>query len=99
MKTPNRYRITVERLPSEAEADTPAALTFEAATHDEILGIVRKTQQLEGFDADAAAAFAVGLKLFGEALLHRREEQPFADFFPQFVAFMQQIKAHIKAGT
>jgi hypothetical protein len=85
----HRYRITVE--PLTAAANVPA-LSFEIASHDEILELVGRTRQRGDFDADTAAAFTVGLKLLGEVLLRNRRHPLFEAFHPHFGQFMKRLK-------
>lgn len=89
----HRYRITVEHV---ADADghpvTREPLRFEAGNHDDILAIVERMRGRGDFDPQAAAAFAVGLKLFSETLLEHRDHPLFADLRPHFQQFMKQLK-------
>ena len=94
----HRFRITVEHL---ADADgNPSThtgpLQFEVGNHDDILAIVERTRQRDDFDANTAAAFAVGLKLFGEVMLENRKSPLFADFVPHFGDFMKKLKSGYK---
>lgn len=94
MKRAHRYRITVEPCSGpEEDATLPAPLTFTAASHDDILAIIHRVQEQRGGDRDAAAAFALGLKLFGEALLSDRDNPLFTEIRPHFGAFMRQLKS------
>lgn len=86
-----RYRITVEHLSGTSEFP---ALRFEAASHDEILELVRRARQRGDFDADTAAAFTVGLKFFSEVMLQNREHPLFETFHPRFRQFMKRLKGN-----
>ncbi|MGC3964144.1 MAG: DUF3861 domain-containing protein [Rhodocyclaceae bacterium] len=93
----HRYRITVEHI-ADAKGnpiDGAAPLQFEARNHDELLSIVERVRSRGEFDADTAAAMAVGMKLFGEVMLENRDHPLFADFFPHFVDFIKQLKKGI----
>jgi hypothetical protein len=90
-----RYCITVEPL---AVAAKVPALSFETASHDEILELVSRARQRGDFDAETAAAFTVGLKLLGEVLLHNRRHPLFASFHPHFGQFMKRLKGGAAAG-
>ena len=87
----HRYRITVERLAEEDEAAS-APLQFEVANHDEILAIIERIRSQGRFDPASAAAFGLGLKLFGETLLDNRDSPPFAALMPHFGEFMKTLK-------
>jgi hypothetical protein len=94
MKRSNRYRITVEPCPGSDEDTTPPApLTFTASSHDDLLAIMRRVQDERDGDRDAAAAFTLGLKLFGEAMLTDRDNPLFAEIRPHFGAFMRKLKS------
>lgn len=87
----HRYRITVERL---AEQDEPASapLQFEVGNHDEILALIERIRSQGRFDPASAAAFGLGLKLFGETLLDNRDSPPFDALMPHFGQFMKALK-------
>ena len=100
MKRQYRYRITVEALApaDDALASPSTPLHFEAASHDDILDLVRRTRQRGDFDANAAAAFTVGLKLLGEVMLQYREHPLFEEFRSHFGQFMKRLKGEAVAG-
>lgn len=89
----HQFRITVEQIPDdEDKATVHPPLTFTATNHDNILAIVERIQARNQFTPETAAAFAVGLKLFGEVMLEHRHDPLFADFQPHFKAFMKVLK-------
>lgn len=89
----HRYRITLEHL---ADADgTPSShepLRFEVGNHDDIIAIVGRLRDGGDFNEETAAAFGVGLKLFGEVLLMDRDNPLFSSFRPHFARFMKELK-------
>jgi hypothetical protein len=93
----HHYRITVEHIADKdgLAPTTPASLQFAAGNHDEVIGILQRVQASGLFAPDQAAAFALGLKLFGETLLMNRDHPLFAEMGPQFGAFMKRFKAHM----
>ena len=95
------YRITVTPLAgSEATAGgSPPPLQFDVSTHDDVLALVERSRQRGDFDADAATAFTVGLKLLGEVMLKNRNHPLFEAFGPQFGEFMQRVKGSGRGGT
>jgi len=96
----HRYRITVEHL-ADADGNPPAEgtpLVFEAGNHDDILKIVERLRGHPGLPTESAAAFGVGLKLFGEVMLENRKSPLFADFAPHFRDFMQTLKSGVRPG-
>lgn len=87
----HRYRITVERLAEQDEAAS-APLQFGVGNHDEILALIERIRSQGRFDPDSAAAFGLGLKLFGETLLDNRDSPPFDALMPHFGQFMKALK-------
>ena len=58
-----RYKITVEALNgAKGEPMEGRSLSFEAANHDDILGIVERMRTRLPFDADTIASLGVGLE-------------------------------------
>jgi len=90
----HQFRITVEYIADNhgQPVDAPP-LSFVAGNHDNILEIVERIRQREQFTPEAAAAFAVGLKLFGEVMLEHRNDPMFAGFQPHFRDFMKVLKS------
>ena len=89
-----RYRITVEALTgAKGEPVEGRALTFEAANHDDILGIVERMRAGLPFDGDTIASLGVGLKLFSEVALMHRNDPMFADIRPALREFVRGLKA------
>jgi hypothetical protein len=87
----HRYRVTLEHL-----SETPTAgktLQFDLANHDDIFAIVERLRGRGDLGPDAAAAFGVGLKLFGEVMLEEHTNPLFSTFKPHFLQFMKQLKA------
>ena len=84
----HRYRITVE--PLAGEASQP--LTFETSCHDDLPAVMGKIQARFELPRDKARSLALGLKLFGEALLERRDTPPFDQLAPHFGQFMRALK-------
>ncbi len=88
----HRYRITVERLTDAPETNGSGQLQFEVENHDDILAIIERIRSQGQFDAAAAAAFGLGIKLFGETLLENRAKAPFDALAPHFGQFMKVLK-------
>jgi len=88
-----RYRVTVEKL-SDARGEPVhgQSLSFYAANHDDILAIVERLQAKLPLDAGTAASLGVGLKLFSEVTLMRRNDPIFAQIRPALSEFIQQLK-------
>lgn len=90
----HRYRITVEHLADQngAASTYAAPLQFEIGNHDDIFSVVQRLNQRGDLPTDAATAFGVGLKLFGEVMLENRSHPLFSDFLPHFGQFMKNLK-------
>lgn len=88
-----RYRVTVEKL-SDAQGEPVhgQCLSFYASNQDDILAIVSQLQGKLPFDAGTAASLGVGLKLFSEVALIRRNDPMFDSIRPALVEFIQQLK-------
>lgn len=83
----HRYSITVEHLAAPRD-DMPlhAPLVFEDGNHDDLFRIVELQRGSGRFATeDEAAAFVLGLKLLGEAVLRNRDD-----------ALLQQLKAPLR---
>jgi len=78
-----RYKITVEALTgAKGEPVEGRTLSFEAANHDDILGIVERMRARLPFDGDTVASLGIGLKLFSEVALMQRNDPMFATIRP-----------------
>ena len=86
------YRFIVQRLTANPLNGAARELTFDASNHDEIIELVGRVKSARILPDDEAAAFMVGLKLFGEVMLRHREEPLLADLFPHFGLFMKRLK-------
>ncbi|HNQ04634.1 MAG TPA: DUF3861 domain-containing protein [Thiobacillaceae bacterium] len=95
----HKYHISVTRVEDkDGHATDGPSITFASFNHDEIIEIVRRIQGAGVFPADEAASFAVGLKLFGEAMLTHKDSELFTELRPHFMAFMKKLKASLKDG-
>ncbi len=88
-----RYKITVEALTgAKGEPVENRTLSFEAANHDDILGIVERMQARLPFDNDTVASLGIGLKLFSEVALMQRNDPMFAAIRPAMGEFVRGLK-------
>ncbi len=88
-----RYKITVETLAgAKGEPTEGRTLSFEAANHDDILGIVERMRARLPFDEDTIASLGVGLKLFSEVTLKQRNDPMFAMIGPALSEFVRDLK-------
>ena len=88
-----RYKITVEALTgAKGEPVKGRTLSFEAANHDDILGIVDRMRARLPFDEDTIASLGVGLKLFSEVTLTQRSDPMFAMIQPALSEFVRGLK-------
>jgi len=88
-----RYKITVEALTgANGEPVEGRTLSFEAANHDDILGIVERMRARLPFDGDTIASLGIGLKLFSEVALMERDDPMFAVIRPALGEFVRGLK-------
>jgi hypothetical protein len=88
-----RYKVTVEALTgARGEPVEGRTLSFEAANHDDILGIVEKMRARLPFDGDTVASLGIGLKLFSEVALMQRDDPMFAMIRPALGEFVRGLK-------
>ena len=95
----HRYRVTIEHV-GTPKGDGPLhdPLTFETTNHDEILAIVERIRASAQYERDEAAALGIGLKLFSEVMLKRRDDPLFAAVQPAIRAFIGGLKDRNKQG-
>ncbi|GHU11966.1 hypothetical protein FACS1894185_6020 [Betaproteobacteria bacterium] len=101
--TNHRYQITLQELDdstSEKTADSPTRhLQFDFDNHDDIFTIIDSLRQHHGL-ADIPnteiPALALGLKLFGKALIENKDNILLASIKPHFVEFMKTLKKRAK---
>jgi hypothetical protein len=96
----HRYRVTIEHLGGpDGDASIQPPLCFETVNHDEILGIVARLRSSGVYQPDEAASLGIGLKLFSEVMLKRRDDPLFAELRPAIRAFIGGLKARGRAAT
>lgn len=81
----HRFSVTVNAV---AEA-SGQPLVFEFDSHDDLIVLADRL----GKSGDDELLFFVGLKLFGEALLARRDDPLLEEFRPHFGELMNAIKS------
>lgn len=87
------YRLTLEHLEDpKGNPVTKPPLQFEARNHDDLYAIVDRIKAKGLFDAQEATAFAIGLKLFREVMLHNRGSEVFRELDPHMGEFMKALK-------
>ncbi|QOD90199.1 DUF3861 domain-containing protein [Lysobacter sp. CW239] len=89
------YRVTLEQLTdSHGVPSERKPLQFEVGNHDDIISVVTWIRSRGDFSSQAdAAAFAVGLKLFGGAILANKDNPLLSSFLPQLYQFVKDLKA------
>lgn len=89
----HRYRVTIEHLGTPRDGmEKQDELVFEAVNHDEIIGIVQRIRASGHYSADEAAALGIGLKLFSEVMLKRRDDPLFQALRPAMSSFIGGLK-------
>ena len=89
------YRVTLEQLTdSHCVPSERKPLQFKVGNHDDIISVVTWIRSRGDFSSQAdAAAFAVGLKLFGGAILANKDNPLLFSFLPQLYQFVKDLKA------
>lgn len=96
----HRYRVTIEHVGTPREgAEIQPALSFETVNHDEIIGIVARIRASGQYAEDEAASLGIGLKLFSEVMLKRRDDPLFAAVQPAIRAFIGGLKERNRAAA
>ncbi len=89
----HRYRVTIEHLGTPRDGmDKQPELVFEAINHDEIIGIVQRIRASGHYSEDEAASIGIGLKLFSEVMLKRKEDPLFQALRPAMSSFIGGLK-------
>jgi len=92
------YRITLEYAGGKAGDEAPAPLTFSASDHDNLFEIIAKVRSSGMFDADSAAALALGMKLFSGVMLAHRKDPLFEPIAGAYRDFIGEFKARMQAS-
>ncbi len=93
MKRGHRYRVTIEHVGTPRDGlPIQPALRFETVNHDEIIAIVERIRASGQYAEDEAASLGIGLKLFSEVMLQRRDDPLFAALQPALRAFIGGLK-------
>lgn len=92
-----RYRVTLERVLEEGKK-LPSGLPddraeFEADNHDDLFRIIELLRSRKIWDEQEATALAVGLKLFGEVMIHHRKDPLFEPLMLPYREFVGRLKA------
>ncbi len=90
----HKYKISVNHIEDkDGNPVSGRSFDFIVENHDEIIEIIGRIQNTNQFEGDDAAAFAVGLKLFGEVMLKNKDNLLFTEFKPHFIEFMKKLKS------
>ena len=98
MMKQHQYEVTVKHM-ADAQGQPSSyseVLQFQAYNHDDLFKVLESLTKANLLDDEKMKAFAVGLKLFGEALLENKNIPLFNEFLPQFVDFMKALKQTVK---
>jgi hypothetical protein len=96
----HRYRVTIEHVGTPRDGlERQAPLVFETVNHDEIIGIVQRIRASGHYNEDEAASLGIGLKLFAEVMLKRKDDPLFKALRPAISSFIGGLKDRGRAGT
>lgn len=85
-----KYKITVQSL------ETKQDLEFETEDHDDLFKIFENALNSNKFEKNETLSLVLGLKLFSEVMLIRKDFGPFEILRPQFGLFMKAFKEAMK---
>jgi hypothetical protein len=89
----HRYRVTIEHVGTPRDGlERQAPLVFETVNHDEIIGIVQRIRASGQYSEDEAASLGIGLKLFAEVMLKRKDDPLFKALRPAISSFIGGLK-------
>lgn len=90
----HRYRVTIEHIGTPRDGmDRQPDLVFEAINHDDVIAIVQRIRASGHYGEDEAAALGIGLKLFSEVMLKRKDDPLFTALRPAVSRFIGGLKA------
>ncbi|MEK9969681.1 MAG: DUF3861 domain-containing protein [Ferrovibrio sp.] len=93
------YRVTIEHTGTPRDGMAlQAPLVFAAVNHDEIIGIVERIRASGHYSEDEAAALGIGLKLFSEVMLKRKDDPLFKALRPAIGSFIGGLKDRNRTG-
>lgn len=88
-KEDKKYRLILEDNEKDNE---PLVLDFNCM--DDLFHVISHMQQKNPFDdTEEAARLAIGIKLFGEVMMHHSSHPLFKELRPAFTGFMRKIKS------
>ncbi|MGL6259848.1 DUF3861 domain-containing protein [Vibrio sp. WXL210] len=88
-----QYKVTIE----EINVDEPRTLEFDYQDREDLFKIVESIKNGSGLEPAAATKVSVALRLLGPEMMKDRKHPLFADFFPHFKQFMQNLKQTVKS--
>ncbi|MED5370211.1 MAG: DUF3861 domain-containing protein [Myxococcota bacterium] len=94
----HHYEITVQELDGPQGSPTGRSQSFQTHNHDDVLSVMERIQGSELVSEPERLSFALGLKLFGETMLHERGNALFSEMKPAFGAFMRKLKGGVRGG-
>jgi len=86
------YRITIEAIAPLSEDAKLTRLQLNVMNHDDLFKIIEAVQSKNFLAAHKTAALAIGLKLFLEETLKRRQDTLFAPIIEPLEQFIREPK-------
>lgn len=87
MMDKHTYRVSVlEDNPKKRDIE------FSFETHDDLFDIIGRISQKNGFTAENAVMFGLGLKLFADVVRKNHENPPFSEIMPLLACMMKIVK-------
>lgn len=93
----HEYHVSVKHLrDAQGQPSTHTeAIEFKAISHDDFFVNLAHLRKANLLDEESLKQLVVGMKLFGEVIMHNRDVPLFKEFFSDFVKFVHALKATI----
>lgn len=82
------YRISMR----EDDSERGRELEFSFENHDDMFDIIDRISGKDGFSAENAVMFGLGLKLFADVVRKNHETMPFSEIMPLLAGIMKIVK-------
>ncbi|WP_406610709.1 DUF3861 domain-containing protein [Agarivorans sp. JK6] len=97
LRKDKHYQITIEELASDQQ--TARTLQFNYQDREDLFKAVEQITKGSELANNDAKRLAVSLRLLGPLMMQNRKHSLFAEFFPHFKTFMQQLKSTVKQAN
>lgn len=93
-KRNNKYHLQLKEISLKDDSAGDKELDFDFENHDDLFKIFEVIKSKNIFeDENTAHEFALGLKLFTEVMLKKKQHPLFEDLRPAIMEFMKKLKS------